>query len=206
MLVWRANQMLGTGMNDSKLSRRNFMQSGVALAGGSWLRFSIPGLAAMSQAACGARDETRQFTTLSSAEATEFEAIAARILPTTDTPGAREAGVIWFFDQTFGTFHAKNLDYARNGLAEFQQALEGDLLFSELEESAQDEYLTTRDQSSFFNLVRFMTVCGFFGMSKYGGNKDDLGWKLIEVDPHQHAFQPPFGYYDAEYARENGDA
>lgn len=182
------------------------MQSGVALAGGSWLKFSVPGLAAMSQAACGAREESRQFTILSNAEATEIEAIAARILPTTDTPGAREAGVIWFFDQTFGTFNARNLEFARAGLAEFQQALGEDLTFSELDESAQDEFLKTRDQTSFFNLVWFMTVCGFFGMSKYGGNKDDIGWKLIDVDPNQHAFVPPFGYYDAEYVRENGDA
>lgn len=193
-------------MNDGNTSRRSFLQNGVALAGGSWLRFSAPGLAAMAQAACSAKEETRQFSILSAEEATEFEAIAARILPTTDTPGAREAGVIWFFDQTFGTFNAPNLEFARGGLAQFQAARGGNTLFSSLDDAAQDEFLKTREQTPFFNLVRFMTVCGFFGMSKYGGNQDDIGWKLLEVDPHQHAYAPPFGYYDAEYMRENGDA
>jgi hypothetical protein len=51
-----------------------------------------------------------------------------------------------------------------------------------------------------------MTLAGFFGMSKYGGNKDDIGWKLIDVDPHQHVFTSPFGYYDAEYMKENTGA
>ena len=37
-------------------------------------------------------------------EAVEVEAIAARIIPTDDTPGAREAGVIYFIDRSLVTF------------------------------------------------------------------------------------------------------
>jgi hypothetical protein len=193
-------------MSQNQTTRRSFLQHGAALAGGSLLRFSAPALAAISQAACSAKQEARSFTILSPAEALEFEAIAARILPTTATPGAREAGVIWFFDQTFGTFNAGNLEFARSGLADFQAALGSDVLFSELGDDAQDAHLATQDQSGFFNLVWFMTLAGFFGMSKYGGNKDDIGWKLIDVDPHQHVFTSPFGYYDAEYMKENTGA
>ena len=193
-------------MHNNVTTRRDFLQRGVALAGGSWLRFSAPALAAAAQAACSAKQHARPFEVLSAEEAGELEAIAARILPATATPGAREAGVIWFFDQTFGTFNAGNLEFARNGLAAFQAALAGDTQFSELDDAAQDAHLRTQDQTPFFNLVWFMTLCGFFGMSKYGGNKDDIGWKLLGVDPHQHAFESPFGYYDAEHMKETAGA
>ena len=33
---------------------------------------------------------------------------------------------------------------------------------------------------------------------EYGGNRDGVGWRMIGfVD--EHAFQPPFGYYDRDY-------
>lgn len=193
-------------MAGNKSTRRDFLQNGVALAGGSWLRFSTTGFAALAQAACTAKEEARAFNVLSSSEAKEFEAIAARILPTTTTPGAREAGVIWFFDQTFGTINKTKLKLAREGLAEFQASIKSGALFSELDEISQDEHLHSQDQSPFFDLMRFMTLCGFFGMSKYGGNQNHIGWQVLEVEPDQHVFTSPFGYYDAEYMKENPGA
>ena len=44
--------------------------------------------------------------------------------------------------------------------------------------------------------MRFMTLCGFFGMSSYGGNRDNVGWELLGFDGHRGAWQPPFGHYD----------
>jgi len=192
-------------MDRKDTSRRSFLRGGVALAGGSWLRYTAPGIAALAQAACSAKEDSAAFAILTAKEATEFEAIAARILPTTDTPGAREAGVIWFFDQTFGTFNAGNLQFARSGLAEFQTAIDSGELFSDLDEAAQDAFLKTQEQTPFFNMIWFMTLTGFFGMSKYGGNRNDIGWKLLDVDPGMHAYHSPFGYYDAEYMKEHAD-
>jgi len=192
-------------MHRDNTSRRTFLRGGVALAGGSWLRFTVPGFAALSQAACSAKEGSAAFATLTPQEAIEFEAIAARILPTTDTPGAREAGVIWFFDQTFATFNADNLQFARSGLAEFAASIDGGLLFSDLDEATQDAYLETREQTPFFNMIWFMTLSGFFGMSKYGGNRNDIGWKLLDIDPGKRAYQSPFGYYDAQYMQEHVD-
>ena len=192
-------------MHNDNTSRRNFLRGGVALAGGSWLRFTAPGIAALAQAACSAKEDSAAFAILTAEEAIELEAIVARILPTTDTPGAREAGVIWFFDQTFGTFNADNLQFARSGLAEFQAAVESGVLFSDLDEADQDAFLTTQEHTPFFNMTWFMALSGFFGMSKYGGNRDDIGWKLIDVEPGMHAYQSPFGYYDAEYMKEHAD-
>jgi gluconate 2-dehydrogenase gamma chain len=187
----------------SLVSRRAFLAASGLAAGTSFMRAGIPGILAVAGTACTARDEGAAFEVLSAAEALEFEAIAARILPTTDTPGAREAGVIWFMDKSFGSIMKDQLGTARDGLAEFQsgiaQAFPGAERFSDLEESDQDTYLKSQEDSGFFNLVRFLTLSGFFGMSSYGGNKDNLGWKLLGLDGQHHAYQPPFGYYDAEY-------
>ena len=49
--------------------------------------------------------------------------------------------------------------------------------------------------------MRFLTIAGTFTLPDYGGNREGVGWKLIGFEP-QHMYQPPFGFYDAEYARE----
>ena len=111
-----------------------------------------------------------------------------------------------FFDKSFGSFNASSLDTARSGLKEFQAGIDGGVPFSALDEDAQDAYLETRDKTAFFGLMHYMTICGFFGMSHHGGNRDDIGWKLIGVEPGMRAYQSPFGYYDAEYLRARDDA
>lgn len=190
-------------MKQHDSSRRDFLQQSAALAGSSWAKLIVPGIATLSQAACTAKEEQAAFTILSNDEATEFAAIAARILPTTDTPGAKEAGVIYFFDQSFGTFNAPMLEMSRAGLAQLQLGIDGDVRFSELSEDEQDLHLEAIEQTPFFGVMRLLTLFGFFGMSKHGGNKDDIGWKLVGIDPHVHSFESPFGYYDAEYMKEN---
>ena len=190
-------------MTPDNLSRRIFLQQSARVAGATWARSVLPGLAAISQAACTAKEEKAPFTVLQPDEAIEFEAIAARIIPTTDSPGAREAGVIHFFDQTFRTFNAGMLVPARGMLQQFQSGIEGGELFSELTEHEQDSYLESSEETPFFGMMRFLTVCGFFGMSKYGGNQDDIGYKLVGMTSNVHVYESPFGYYDAEYLKEN---
>lgn len=187
-------------MNGDNLTRRLFLQGS---AGTAFARTGIAGLIALAESACTARDEGVAFATLSPAEAREFEAIAARILPSTDTPGAREAGVIRFIDKAFGSFGADYFAFAQEGLASFQATIPDSFpeaqKFTDLGEEDQDRYLQTQQDSEFFGLMRFLTIMGFFSMSKYGGNRNDAGWKLVGLDGPHHAWQPPFGYYDAEY-------
>lgn len=142
---------------------------------------------------------------LQDAEAIELEAIAARLIPTTDTPGAREAGVIYFFDQSFGTFNAPMLPMLRGGLDQLQAGISGGQKFSQLNEGLQDALLEENQDTPFFGLMGMMTFAGFFGMSKYGGNKDGIGWDLLGMDPNVHMYTSPFGYYDAEYLKESAD-
>lgn len=193
-------------MNNDQLTRRLFLQGSGSLAGSTLLRAAIPGVMVAAQAACTSRDEGNGFKVLAAEEAAEFAAIAARILPTTDTPGASEAGVIHFMDQAFGSFMQEDLANARVGLASLQATI-GDQLFSSLDEARQDRQLTEIEDTSFFALMQKMTIYGFFGMQSYGGNIDNAGWKMLGIDSPMHAWQPPFGYYDAEYMRgeQNGE-
>ena len=193
-------------MNPNDLSRRFFLKQAAGVGGAAWMRVVLPSLAAISQAACTAKEEAAPFTILSEAEATEFDAIAARIIPTTDTPGAREAGVIYFLDQSFGTFNAPLLPMLRGGLEQLQAGIEDGRRFSGLSEEEQDALLEQNQDSPFFQMLRMMTFAGFFGLSEYGGNKDGVGWALVGMDPDVHAYTSPFGHYDAEYLKENPDA
>ncbi len=191
-------------MTGDGISRRFFLHG--TLASGSALRLSTPAILALSEAAYSAREEGAAFEFLSTSEAKELDAIAARILPTTDTPGAREAGVIYFMDKALGSFMQAELQTIRKELAEFQSAVSvsfpGAEVFSDLSDTDQDKYLRTQERTAFFGRVRSMTIAGFFGMSSYGGNQDQIGWKLIGFEGRRGAWEAPFGYYDAEYMRE----
>lgn len=193
-------------MSVDHLTRRLFLQSGASTV---FARVGLAGLAAIAESACTSRDESAAFAALTAADARELEAIAARIIPTTDTPGAREAGVIWFMDKAYDSFDTDYLPGALEGLANFQASIAGAFpgaqKFSDLNEAEQDAYLETQQDSGFFDEIRFMTILGFFAMSKYGGNRDDVGWKLVGLGTQHHGWQPPFGYYDAEYAEGAGD-
>jgi len=194
-------------MHNKNVSRRQFLQSASSLSGIAYLRLTGPALAAIAQAACAAKQESASYRVLGSVEAADFEAIAARIIPTTDTPGATEAGVIHFFDNAFADEMSDQLDGARAGLAAFNAAIEDSNSstdrFSDLDPGAQDVFLHTQDTSEFFDLVRLMTIFGFFSMSEYGGNQNHVGWDLIGFEGHHGAWTYPFGYYDAEHREAN---
>lgn len=196
-------------MSTDPFTRRLFLKGGGALAGDAILRVGGPAMVALSQTACSARDEGKAFEHLSASIARELDAIAARILPTTDTPGAREAGVIYFIDTAVGSLMPDIAAEIDQGLATFASEIAdsfpGAGLFSDLSEADQDAFLESQEETAFFGLMHFLTVAGFFGMSHYGGNRDDIGWKHVGMDGPPHAWQPPFGHYDAEYMQAESD-
>jgi gluconate 2-dehydrogenase gamma chain len=136
---------------------------------------------------------------LTSFEATEVEAIAAQIIPTDDTPGAHEAGVVYFVDGAFDTFMSGAVPGFRAGLEGFQSSVRERFpsvrTFSELQPPQQIEALRDAESSPFFGLIRYLTIAGMFALPAYGGNRDNIGWRLIGFDD-RHVWQPPFGYYD----------
>jgi gluconate 2-dehydrogenase gamma chain len=188
-----------TAMNNkNELSRRGFLQSAAAITGASYLRIGTAALASIAQNACSAKQAGSAFVSLGTAEAADFAAIAARIIPTTDTPGANEASVIHFFDRAFAEEKSLSLQMAREGLAELNESLRNGTHFANLDDAKQDAALGTIETSAFFNFVREMTIFGFFAMSSYGGNKDNVAWDLIGFEGHHGAWAYPFGYYDTE--------
>jgi len=188
--------------NDT-VSRRRFLKSTGAVTGASLLRIGAPTLAALTQAACTARDEATPLVTLGVEEAADFAAIAARIIPTTDTPGATEAGVIYFWDNVLGGTQQHLLAHVRSFRDDVNAGL--DKPFAELGEAEQDATLRLMEQDMRFETCRLLTIFGFFAMEKHGGNKGHVSWDLIGFDGHHGAWAPPFGHYDAEYGTENTD-
>jgi hypothetical protein len=181
-------------------SRRRFIGSGGTLSGAAWLKLTTPGLVAAAASACDAKESASAFVNLSEAQARELSAISARLIPTTSTPGAIEAGVIHFIDQSLAGEMAAERAAAFQGLSEFLNGLnpeQPNRLFSELDAADQDAYLTDQEGTDFFEFMRLMTIYGFFAMSSHGGNRDHLSWTLIGFEGHG-AWTPPFGHYDSE--------
>lgn len=182
------------------MERRTFVaRAGGALAG-SRLAMSWPAALATWATACTARDAGR-FRVLSDAEAADIEAIAARILPSDDSPGAVEAGVIHFIDAALADLQADLLEPVRsglNGLREKSRVEHGEASVAGLSDEVLDSLLGEIEESEFFLDVRFLTLAGMFSNPSYGGNRNEVGWALIGFD--QGPTMPPFGAYDADYA------
>lgn len=206
-------------MNES-VSRRSFLSRGVAGLSTVWASAHWPALlAAATHAHQAAKSATPpKFEFFSANEAKEIDAITSRIIPTDDTPGAHEAGVVYFIDRGLITFGKDDQKTYREGLPALQsrvaEMFQGKSKFSELTADQQDEVLHSFDDQNpqgrqrrfrtsagaqdFFDTVRQHTIAGFLIDPDYGGNRDAAGWKVIGREP-EHMFQPPFGYYDKGY-------
>lgn len=204
------------------LSRRNFLSRGGAAVSAAWLSAHWPAVVAAAehahQAAKSPAAAKLQFFTPE--QATEIEALTARIIPSGETPGAREAGVVYFIDRALTTFAIDDQKTYREGLPSLQtrvrELFPAVAKFSDATPDQQDQVLHSFEDSSqsgarnprrriaaesFFDTVRAHTVFGFLidPDSARGGNRDGVGWKVIGRD-REHMFQPPFGYYDKDYA------
>ena len=127
--------------------------------------------------------------------------MAAQIIPSDDTPGAREARVIYFIDRVLATFDRDKQPSYTRGLTDLRQRTQTLFpsvnRFSSLTPAQQIQLVTAIEGTEFFELVRLHTIMGFLAKPEYGANHDRAGWKLIGFDD-QMTYKPPFGYYDAE--------
>jgi gluconate 2-dehydrogenase gamma chain len=182
-------------------SRRAFF-SQLAALGGAWATLSQADLLAAHQhAQHAAAAEPARFVVFTPEQAAEVAAMAAEIIPTDTTPGATEAHVVYFIDRGLSTFHKKAVPMYVDGLKTLQQKTH-ELFpeaerFSALEPADRLKVLTAIEKTEFFEDVRDGTIAGFLSDPKYGGNRNQVGWKHIGFAP-DFAYQPPFGDYDAE--------
>jgi gluconate 2-dehydrogenase gamma chain len=190
-------------MRPQQRSRRQFLIESVAGLGGAWVAANYAGImeaqAFVQQAANSGQPITLAFFT--EAQAAEVGAMAAQIIPSDATPGAREAHVINFIDRALVTFEKNQQQAYVKGLQDLDaqtKTLFADApRFSALTSEQQIQVLTSMEKTPFFNLVRTHTVTGFFASPIHGGNFNKAGWKLVNYDDSLN-HKPPFGYYDAQ--------
>jgi gluconate 2-dehydrogenase gamma chain len=200
--------------------RRNFLLAVGGAAAAAWVNAQWPAMAAAAQHAhqAASSNQTVKFEVLTPEQAKEVTAIAARIIPTDEEPGATEAGVVYFIDRALKTFWSDQRAAYEAGLKGVNQ-LTSDMFpgvqrFSAASVEQQDKLLSelSKDQpkptrgrrfvgdtaTDFFQIIWFHTLAGFLVDPEGGGNRDYVGWKVIGRDP-AHIFSPPFGYYDKDY-------
>jgi gluconate 2-dehydrogenase gamma chain len=180
-------------------SRRDFVAT-VGSLGAIWLLADSKQRAeAMDHAAHQLTQAQPTLTTLTPAQATEVEAFSGRIIPTDDTPGAREAGVVYYIDRALSTFARDQVPAFTEGLAKLERDVAarfpGQTRLSALTPDQQDEVLKSIEETPFFGLMRFSTLSGFFSIPTRGGNRDFVGWKLVGQESAME-FRAPFGWYD----------
>ena len=189
-------------LSNKGLSRRNFVSSSASFARGSLLVLSMPALMTACREANEAILSAAEFQILTEEEANEYAAMAARIIPTDETPGATEAGVIYFIDSVLGDASREEMrSELQSGMLQMQTeaALDyGASYFHQLTEVQQDELLTKIEETPFFNTIRYLTIAGMFSLPEYGGNRDGVGFQVIGME-NRGAWAPPFGAYDADF-------
>jgi gluconate 2-dehydrogenase gamma chain len=202
--------------------RRRFLFASGAGLGAAWFsaNWSLALAAGKHARQAAASAVPPKFEFFTAAQATEIAAICARIIPSDDSPGATEAGAVYFTDRMLCTVAARQQSIFREGLPAFQE----DFLamfpaagkFSAASVEQQDQFLhSIADEGvkprrpnrpgnpgdpSFFEALRAATIAAFLidPESEYAANRTGVGWQLIGRDP-AHSFHSPFGFYDRDY-------
>jgi len=187
--------------SSSPPNRRDFLQRSGSIFGGAWLARFAPTLGALQACAAEARQAGLPFVTFTQEEGADFDAFAARIVPTGDTPGAREAGSVYFADRALSGELSDLLPIVREGFAMIQ-AWSAEISprgrrFAQLPEEGQDRLIARVEEAEpdFFFFARALVTLGLVTDPSYGGNRDRIGWRLIGFED-AYRFEPPFGFYD----------
>lgn len=127
---------------------------------------------------------------LTTGEYKTIEAIAGRVVPATDTPGAIEAGAADYIDFALARAYHNQLAQYRAGISALDvhsRATYGNLfvalmpehqdaVLEKMESGAIDEF---PGAAAFFELVRTHVLEGLLCEPYYGGNRDLVGWHLV---------------------------
>lgn len=183
-------------------SRRDFLHTSGAAALGTWMTVGLAGCGEAVRSAADAIEHDDAPRVLTDEEMRTLDALADRIIPADgDSPGASDARAVVFMDH----YAADDPDMLGGLRASVGALPDG---FADLPPERRDEVVRELEQNApdLLGLVSFLTVVGTFSLPQRGGNRDGMGWKMLGFDD-RHAWQPPFGAYDAA-ARlaEGGDA
>jgi hypothetical protein len=178
-MVPRDDATAAPGIDRREAIRRAALLAGVVLSPG-WLTL-IDGARPLAQA-----------QSLTPAQAALVSAIADRIIPRTDTPGAADVGVPAFIDLLYGEFMTEGeRQLLARGLADVEAAAVSahGASFPTLAAERQDVVLRGiaraeegRDQG-FFGLIRSATVMGYF-------TSEQVGRSVLHYDPVPGRYDP----------------
>ena len=187
-------------MEKAQSNRRRFIAAALWAGGGSLLALNVPAVLAAGEAAARQLEDGAPLARLSPAEARTLGAVADQVIPPDDLPGATQAGVVYFIDNVLGGFMAGAAPLLQQGAADLDRAAvdscPGCGGFADLPFDEQTALLETIEDTPFFTTMITLTHCGLFAAPSWGGNLDKAGWALLGFED-RHAWQPPFGYYDA---------
>lgn len=185
------------------LSRRRLLQTGAAGAGALVLQRAM----ALDALAQPALDGYAYFT---SSDARTMAAIANRLWPQTDTPGAEELGAVIFVDRALLRDEDLQVDF-HDGLEMLNAAAQQQhgRSFANLSAEQQDQLLTSMQEGELagdetgqgpylFDLMHKLTMEGLFADPVYGGNRDFGGWRQVGYpgpfyiisEEQQQSFEP----------------
>lgn len=189
----------------AEFSRRQFIAATGGAVASIWLAAEAKDLiAAATHAARAARQAPPPpFQVLTPEQAADIEAATAQIVPTDDTPGARDARVVYFIDKSLATFGKDQRPAFEKGLKDLRSRAakvnRNAKSFAALTEPQQIAVLTRleKDKSEFFELLRGATIVGMLSNPEYGGNFNRNGWKMIGFDD-RFSWSAPFGWYDRD--------
>src|ERR1700749_1763772 len=192
-------------MDFNNSDRRNFLLRFGGLAGAALLQAQWPAVVAAAQHAHDAMksSQAQKFQVLTAEQAKEVDAISARIIPTEEQRGVREAGVFYFIDIALHTFASEQKPVYEKGIAEVNkltgQHFPGVARFSDATPEQQDQILmelAARQkvaekrfgrppdaQPDFFQIITYHTAFGYLVDPEAGGNRNYVGWKAIGRDP-----------------------
>lgn len=138
----------------------------------------------------------------SNLERRTLEAVAERIFPRTDTPGAVEIGALDYIEIALAGDYAALLPLYRAGLRALNRHAKAQYAgqFARLDGQQQDRLLKEFESGSvagfkkaaeFFETVKYHIFEGVFCEPHYGGNKNMDGWRAVGFPGQQ------WGYPDA---------
>jgi gluconate 2-dehydrogenase gamma chain len=132
-----------------------------------------------------------------------IEAATDRIIPADRDPGALQAGVVNYIENTLATYETEHAAVYIAGVQELDRLARERFIserFVSLSAEQQDDILAhlEKQRSSFFTILVEHTMQGFYGDPRHGGNRDRVGWKMIgfpgPVRPE--GYRSPLGWYD----------
>ncbi|MGH7854981.1 MAG: gluconate 2-dehydrogenase subunit 3 family protein [Candidatus Binatia bacterium] len=144
----------------------------------------------------------QSFNVLTQEEAETLELIAERIFPKTNTPGAVEIGAVNYIDIALAGDYALLLPLYRQGIRAVNRYARSKFgrAFRSLSDELKDAVLVAfeagsiteyKNAADFFETVRCHVLEGIFCEPQYGGNKDMMGWRIVDFPGQQS------GYADA---------